>query len=52
MEDLAKRVADWAASPEGKKSLEETAKRVRESNEEAERMGRIDPLLMIKPMTI
>ena len=42
MDDLEKRVAAWVKSPEGKKSLQETAEAVRKMNIDAEQNRRDD----------
>ncbi len=52
MTDLEKRIADWVASPEGKRALEATAKAAREAAKWVERESRVDPELLRKPTTI
>lgn len=49
---LAKKIVDWVASLEGKKSLEETAQGIREMLETLKEQRRLDPEELRKPMTI
>lgn len=47
-----RRVADWAASPEGKAQLEATAKAAKEASDKVLRDARVDPEQLRKPVTI
>lgn len=52
LSELAVRVDEWVKSPEGKASMEKTAKSIREMLEEAEANQHLDNELLLKPMTI
>jgi hypothetical protein len=52
LQDLAQRVREWAASPEGHAAIEESLRRAEETIRELRAKQRIDPADLHRPMTI